>query len=101
MRDPRVFVRDGVFVADLFDPLDPGDERPPSVQIADRIRAAVQDGRLAQGRPLPGTSQIARYYRVSDKTVARAVRLLADQGVVRSHPGRGSFACGPPGGRGG
>ena len=60
-------------------------------QIADGIREALADGRLEHGRRLPPTRDLARQLQVNRNTVVAAYELLASDGVVRSHTGRGTF----------
>jgi GntR family transcriptional regulator/MocR family aminotransferase len=60
-------------------------------QIADGVRAAALDGRLDSGRRLPPTRDLARQLGVNRNTVVAAYDLLAADGVVRSHTGRGTY----------
>ena len=52
-------------------------------QIAGQIRAAIADGRLPAGSVLPGVRGLASDLGVNFNTVARAYRVLEDQGFVR------------------
>jgi len=52
-------------------------------QIAAQIRSAIADGRLAAGSVLPGVRGLASDLGVNFNTVARAYRVLEDQGFVR------------------
>lgn len=52
-------------------------------QIAAQIRAAVARGALAPGSVLPGVRGLASDLGVNLNTVARAYRLLEEQGFVR------------------
>lgn len=60
-------------------------------QIADAIRAAVRDGRLRSGDRLPATRDLARRLGVNRNTVVAAYELLASDGAVECHTGRGTF----------
>ncbi len=55
---------------------------PVYEQIARQIRAQIAAGDLRPGRPLPAVRTIASDLGVNLNTVARAYRLLADQGFV-------------------
>lgn len=78
----------------LLGDLDPEDPRSPAHQIADRIREAIADGVLRPGDLVPGTPLIARRYGVSHGTTGRALKDLADEGLVRTYRGRGSYVAG-------
>jgi 2-aminoadipate transaminase len=64
-------------------------------QIADGIRAALQDGRLETGAKLPPTRDLARALGVNRNTVVAAYDALAAEGLVTSHTGRGTFVAAP------
>jgi len=70
-------------------------ETPVYRQIADGVRAAMADGRLHPGLRLPPTRDLARHLGVNRNTVVAAYELLATEGVVRSHTGRGTFLAEP------
>jgi GntR family transcriptional regulator len=61
----------------------------PYLQVAAKLRQVVAG--LGINDPLPSESQLAQRFGVSIKTVRRAVRVLADEGVVYVVPSRGSF----------
>lgn len=60
-------------------------------QIADAIRAAVRDGRARAGDRLPATRDLARRLGVNRNTVVAAYELLATDGTVECHTGRGTY----------
>ena len=55
---------------------------PAYEQIARQVRAHIANGGLPAGTPLPGVRTLAADLGVNLNTVARAYRLLADQGFV-------------------
>ena len=55
---------------------------PVYQQIADGIRALIARGLLAQGAELPGVRQLGAQVGVNLNTVARAYRILAEEGLV-------------------
>jgi GntR family transcriptional regulator/MocR family aminotransferase len=56
-------------------------------QVYQQIRAAVVDGRLRPGDPLPSTRRLSHQLGVSRTTVAAAYERLAADGLVSSRPG--------------
>ncbi|MCW3158634.1 GntR family transcriptional regulator [Micropruina sonneratiae] len=72
--------------------LDPDDPRPPYVQVATRLRAAILTGRVAPGERLPSQTELAKRYGVARMTVQQALRLLKDEYLVVSRQGSGVFA---------
>ena len=71
--------------------LDPKSSEPVYRQIALEIRRAILDGRLETGSRLPATRDLAGQLGVNRNTVVAAYDLLATEGVVHSHTGRGTF----------
>lgn len=61
------------------------------VQIADDIAADIRTGVLPAGSRLPSADDIADTYGVARLTARRAVRHLADQGLVIVSPGKGTY----------
>jgi DNA-binding transcriptional regulator YhcF (GntR family) len=71
--------------------LDPDDPRPPYVQVAGALRAAILTKTLQPGDKLPSGSQLSQRYGVARMTVQQAIRLLRDEGLVVSRQGSGVF----------
>jgi len=71
--------------------IDHDSEIPVYRQIAEAIRAAATAGRLESGGRLPPTRDLARQLGVNRNTVVAAYDLLASEGRVHSHTGRGTF----------
>ena len=67
--------------------------------LADAIRAAIIDGRLQAGAPLPATRLLAGDLGVSRGVIVEAYQRLADEGLVSARPGPGHGSSGSPGGR--
>ena len=68
-----------------------GDGSKPAYRaLADRIRAAVLDGRLAVGTGLPSERELAVGLSLSRTTVGAAYALLREQGWLDSRRGSGS-----------
>jgi GntR family transcriptional regulator len=66
----------------------------PYQQVAAQIRERIQAGTL--GPRLPSYMALAHELEVSPMTVQRAIRVLRDEGLVVTYPGRGTFVA-PPG----
>jgi len=63
----------------------------PFQQLAAIIRARIEDGTYPPGRRIPTHMQLEAESGLSPMTVRRAVRLLAEDGLVKTVPGRGTF----------
>src|SRR5947207_14333485 len=62
--------------------------------LADAIRAAIMDGRLRTGTPLPATRLLAGDLGVSRGVIVEAYQRLADEGLVSGRPGTGTRVLG-------
>ncbi|KAB0677425.1 phosphonate metabolism transcriptional regulator PhnF [Aureimonas leprariae] len=63
-------------------------------RVADRIRAAIAEGSMRE-RLAPET-ELAERFAVNRHTVRRAIRFLADEGLLRAERGRGTFVNAQP-----
>lgn len=68
-------------------PIDPDDPRKAYIQIASSIRAAILNGELEPGAPLPAGHELATRFGVSRMTVVSAIRVLRDEGFISSQAG--------------
>ncbi|MFC9702412.1 PLP-dependent aminotransferase family protein [Streptomyces sp. NPDC056943] len=64
--------------------------------IADRVEAAVRDGRLRPGDRLPPQRVFARRHRIANSTAIRVYGELARRGLVVGEVGRGTFVRAAP-----
>ncbi len=65
--------------------------------IAMRLRYEMADDpELAPGEQLPSHSALARRYNTTRTTMRRALDLLAEEGLIEVHPGKGTFVAGRP-----
>lgn len=85
-----------VFIPGLGLWIDAKSVEPVYRQIAEGIKAAAHEGRLQPGHRLPPTRELARQLGVNRNTVVAAYEQLTEEGVVRSHTGKGTFLA-PPG----
>ncbi|MFE7657315.1 GntR family transcriptional regulator [Streptomyces bottropensis] len=67
------------------------DPRPPYVQAADVLRAAIHDGELRPGERLPAARELQKRFGIASSTVQNALRLLKEEGLIYSVLGRGSY----------
>jgi putative hydrolases of HD superfamily len=72
-------------------PIDRADPRPPNVQIAAAIRAAILTGELKPGTQLQSGQELARFFGVARQTVQTAINTLRAEGFVRGQVGSGVF----------
>ncbi|MGH3748242.1 MAG: GntR family transcriptional regulator [Micromonosporaceae bacterium] len=63
------------------------------LKLANTLRAAILQGRYADGAQLPTEAELATEHRVSRQTVRRAFHDLVSEGMVHRVPGRGTFAA--------
>lgn len=68
---------------------DPADPRKPYIKVAAAIRAAILSGELRPGEQLRSGKELAGFFEVAPNTVGSAIRLLRDEGFVRSEAGSG------------
>ena len=75
--------------------ISPGSAEPIYAQIVSQIARAIARGELATGDRLPPVRKLAEELVVNPNTVARAYRLLEQQGLTSSKTGSGSFIADP------
>jgi DNA-binding GntR family transcriptional regulator len=61
------------------------------VRIADSIRATIESGELRPGEPVPSITTLTQEHGVARQTAAKALKVLADEVVIRQWPGLGYF----------
>ena len=60
-------------------------------RIAAELRDTISSGQLPPGGQLPTEQELGERYQVSRNTVRLALGLLANEGIITSTPGRGTF----------
>lgn len=60
-------------------------------QIADDLRARINEGEFGPGARLPGEPALVRDYGVAKMTAGGALKLLVAEGVAVSRPGSGTY----------
>ncbi len=71
--------------------VDHRDPTPLHEQLASLLRAEIAAGRYAESGMLPSESYLQEQHGVSRGTVRRALKTLADEGLVYTIPARGTF----------
>jgi DNA-binding GntR family transcriptional regulator len=66
---------------------------PVYQQIAAILRDEIGRGVYPPGRPVPSETQLMQRYEVARLTARKAVRVLADEGLVEVVPGRGTYVA--------
>ncbi|MFB4283400.1 MULTISPECIES: TetR/AcrR family transcriptional regulator C-terminal domain-containing protein [unclassified Nonomuraea] len=69
------------------------DGTPPHARIVADIKRRVADGKLRPGERVPSTRQLARDWNVALATAAKALTLLAREGVVVAEPRVGTVVA--------
>jgi GntR family transcriptional regulator len=62
-------------------------------QIAEVIAGRIADGTYARGRRIPPARELAEEFGVSRRTVADALALLQERGLLVGVRGRGTFVA--------
>lgn len=68
---------------------------PIYVQIVEHVRRMIAAEVLKPGDQLPTVRQLAADLRVNFNTIARAYRMLDEDGVISTQQGRGTFVLEP------
>jgi putative hydrolase of HD superfamily len=76
-------------------PIDPDDPRAPYVKIAASIRAAILADEFKPDEQLPTGAELAQTFGVQRGAIVSAVRILREEGYVRSTPGGGYYVNSP------
>lgn len=71
--------------------LDPRNKDPIYQQVVDQIRQLVTTGQLPAWAQLPTVRQLAVELRVNPNTIARAYTQLAEEGIISTQQGRGTY----------
>lgn len=79
----------------MFTELDFRSHTPIYTQMVDRIKHLIASGVLEPGDQLPTVRQMAAELRVNFNTIARAYRILDEEGVISTQQGRGTYVLEP------
>ena len=64
---------------------------PPYKQIANVLRARIENGDIPPGRRIPSLVELENEFDVARDTLRKAVKVLKDEGRVRTVTGMGVF----------
>ena len=64
---------------------------PIYLQIIEQVKLSTLYGRYQTGDRLPPVRELALELRINPNTVAKAYRILKDEGIIDSTPGGGNF----------
>ncbi|MDQ2811526.1 MAG: GntR family transcriptional regulator [Actinomycetota bacterium] len=76
---------------------DPAGEEPVYLEIARDLVSRIEDGTYPPGGRIPSLDDLVHEYGAARETVRKAVRQLADRGLVRISRGKGTFVSQPGG----
>ena len=63
----------------------------PSERLAAEIRRKIESAEWSSGDQIPSVTELVRTHGVSRATVVKAVRVLADEGLIVTRQGWGTF----------
>lgn len=69
---------------------------PRYVQVASALRRRIQEGRWAIGDKIATLEELENEFSVARVTVRQAIELLQDEGLLKSHQGKGTFVMRTP-----
>lgn len=75
----------------IMDAMPPRGPELPSRRVEDDLRRRCSAGEWELGERLPSVAELAEYYGVARNTVIKALRRLADDGLVEIVPNWGTF----------
>ncbi|MGW4603756.1 GntR family transcriptional regulator [Streptomyces sp. NPDC004532] len=67
----------------------------PYRQLAEILKARIARGDWAEGRPIASETRLVQEYGLARSTVRRAIAALAEDGVVWTVQGRGTYVGQP------
>lgn len=76
-------------------PNGPGSSYPLYLQLVQKLRQEITEGRLPVGARLPSEGELGRHHGVSRHTVREALRQLREDGLVAPRKGAGTTVLGP------
>ena len=69
--------------------IDPASPDHPYVQVADQLRARIISREITS--LLPSIMELTEETGLAPNTIRRAIKILIDEGLVQTIPGRGTF----------
>ena len=78
--------------------IDPSSSRPVYMQVIDQVKRDIALGRLVEGDRLPTVRDLAIRLAINPNTMAKAYKLLEQEGVIVTRAGAGAFVAAIEGG---
>jgi GntR family transcriptional regulator len=75
--------------------LDRSSYEPAYIQLVNILKKQIANGQFRASNRLPSESELCAQFKVSPMTVRRAINILAEQGIVVTERGRGTFVKQP------
>ncbi len=69
--------------------------KPIYLQIIDYLKMAILSGRYRDGDRIPPVRELAVLLRINPNTVAKAYKIMQEEGMLASRPGGGNFIVAP------
>lgn len=66
-------------------------DTPVYLQLAHIIRQAILSGELRPRRPIPSKRTLTQRHGIAGVTVDKATKILKDEGLLKTVPGRGLY----------
>jgi GntR family transcriptional regulator len=70
-------------------------DTPPYRLVAEELRRQIRSGRLKPGERVPSSRDLEATYEIANMTARSALRMLRDEGLIHTMPGRGNFVADP------
>jgi len=83
-------------LADVAIKIDLRSPEPSYLQLAAILRARIESGQIPPGGPLPSITYLVQETGLAVGTIRKAIKVLSDDGLVVTVPGRGSYAVDRP-----
>lgn len=64
---------------------------PPYRLVADELRKQIRTGRIKPGERVPSSRDLEATYEIANMTARSALRVLQNEGLIYSTPGRGNY----------
>ena len=64
---------------------------PLYIQLADTLREQIRSGDIQPGSKLPSETEMIRQYNLGRLTIREALSILANEGLIEKHHGKGTF----------
>lgn len=68
-------------------------ERPIFVQLADNVAESITGGSFPEGTAVPSTNELAAFHHINPATAGKALRFLAERGILEKRRGIGMFVA--------